>query len=139
MNYRLSCATNRVEGKNGFVLELSGREVEADVFKTEGDNIKENILETIYRGIRVARGVVKHEDILFIEVQNFHLCEWLSGLKEYKGYEEKLDKVFEVLESTDCRYRFVFVKNPYAKSYIKAHDVKGISGSSIADVMSEFV
>lgn len=137
MNYRLSCAVNRVLKKNCYVLELNGRRVSGKVFKFEGDNIKENILETVYQGIKMARVYVKHEDILFIEIQNVHLCEWLNGMKEYSGYETGLDKVFDVLESTDCRYKFSFIRRPYAMVYLEKHDITEMTGSSFASIMKE--
>lgn len=123
MNYRLSCGTDRVKGKNCFVCESEGRELKSLVFKTISSNMKENILETIFRGIKGVRDMVSHNDILCIEVQNQHLCQWLSGEVEYKGYEDYLDKVFSVLESVDCRYKFVFVKKPYALVYGANHDL----------------
>lgn len=138
MHYRLSCAANRVEGKLGFVLESNGRMLESSVKPLVSSNIKENILESVYRGLRVSRGYLKHEDILFIEIQNVHLCEWLSGRKEYKGYEEYLEKVFEVIESINCKYRYIFVKNPYAKRYIDFTEIDKLKTSSLASVMEEF-
>lgn len=137
MNYRLSCASNRVLGKNCYVLELAGRRVSGKVFKFTGDNIKENILETVFQGIKMARTYVNHEDILFIEIQNVHLCDWLNGMKEYSGYETGLDKVFDVLESTDCRYKFSFIRKPYAMTYLENHDITTVSGSSFASIMQE--
>lgn len=137
MNYRLSCAANRVLGKNCYVLELNGRRVSGKVFKFEGDNIKSNVLEVVRQGINLARTYVKHEDVLFIEIQNVHLCEWLNGQKEYSGYEDGLDKVFEILESTDCRYKFTFIRKPYAMSYLETHELTTIQGSSFASIMEE--
>lgn len=137
MNYRLSCAANRVLRKNCYVLELAGRRVSGKVFKFEGDNIKENVLEVVRQGIKMARTYVKHEDVLFIEIQNVHLYEWLSGLREYSGYEAGLDAVFDVLESTDCRYKFSFIRKPYAMSYLETHEVTTVEGSSMASIMEE--
>lgn len=137
MNYRLSCASNRVLKKNCYVLELNGRRVSGKVFKFSGDNIKANVLEVVFQGIRMARAYVKHSDILFIEIQNVHLCEWLNGMKEYSGYETGLDKVFDVLESTDCRYKFTFIRKPYAMSYLEKHDITTVEGSSFASIMEE--
>ena len=137
MNYRLSCASNRVLNKNCYVLELNGRRVSGKVFRFEGDNIKKNVLEAVYQGIKMARTYVKHSDVLFIEIQNVHLCEWLNGMKEYSGYEEGLDRVFDVLESTDCRYKFTFIRKPYAMSYLETHELTTIQGSSFASIMQE--
>lgn len=135
MNYRLSCATDRVGKKNGYVLEKQGIELCSSFFKPVNDNIKDNILETVYRGLKSAGLYVSHDDILLIEIQNMHLFNWLSGLVEYKGYEGYLDKVFEVLEGIDCRYRFVFEKRPYAKMLFSSRDYDKIKGSGFLDVM----
>ena len=123
MNYRLSCGTDRVKGKNCFVCESEGRELKSLVFKTISSNIKENILETIYRGIKGVRDMVSHNDILCIEVQNQHLCQWLSGEVEYKGYEDYLDKVFSVLESVDLGGRRIIIKKTYALVYGANHNL----------------
>lgn len=138
MNYRLSCAADRTVNKCGFTLECCGKEVYSELFKCISDNLKECILETIYRGIRVSRGYVSHDDIIRIEIQNNQICEWLSGYKEYKGYTDYINKIFEVLESMDCRYTFVYVKKPYAKLYIASHDLSKVNVSSVADIMKDF-
>lgn len=138
MNYRLSCAADRTNNKCGFTLECCGREVYSELFKCVSSNLKECILETVYRGIRVSRGYVKHEDIIRIEVQNNQVCEWLSGYKEHTGYVGYMSKIFSVLESMDCRYSFVFVSKPYAKTYLSSHELSKIKTSSVEDVMKDF-
>ena len=138
MNYRLSTATLRVKGKHGYVLEHAGKTVAVRVSKTKSSNIKEDILMVITEGLREARSYVKHEDILYIEVQNIHLQQWLSGMVEYKEYSKYLDDVFEVLESMDCRYKFVFEKEPYAKQVVSKTSLSIDQGSSLSDIISEF-
>ena len=135
MHYRLSTFANRVSGKNCYTVEKGGSVLKNQVFRFSGDNIKENALECVYRGLKAVSGIVTHDDVVLIEVQNIHLCEWLMGMKEYDGYNEKLDKVFEVLEGMDCRYRFVLEKKPHAKEYGSMHDVQKMSFSSIDDMM----
>ena len=140
MNYRLSIAALRVKGKRGFVIERKGMTLEASVHKSSSSNLKEDILNTVTEGLRVIRPYIKHEDILFIEIQNQHLQQWLSGMVEYKDYADALDRVFEVLENLDCRYRFIFVKDPYAKKVVSQTRLSssGNSGSSLLDVIKEF-
>ncbi len=135
MNYRLSCAADRKLGKCGFTLECGGSEVYSEVFKCVSENLKECIFEAIYRGIRASRRFVKHEDIIRIEVQNNTACQWLSGYTEHKEYTEYISKIFDVLESMDCRYIFVYEKNPYAKRYIANHKTSSIGVSSLEDAM----
>lgn len=137
MNYRLSCGVNRSICKSGFVLELNGKEIASSVFKCPTDNIKECILEAVYRGFRYTRGIIKHKDLLIIEIQNSHLCDWLSGKIEYKGYLNYMDKILDELEYMDCRYKFMFISEPYAKKYLLNHDVDRVSTSTFADAMSD--
>lgn len=137
MNYRLSCATDRKQGKNGYSIEYNGREVESSVFKLSGSNIKSNILLSVYRGLKAARNYVSHDDVLCIEIQNNHLKEWLSGIKSYKGYEDCMDKVFDVLESVDCRYRFVYVECPEMMKYLAIRDFDKNKSMGIEDAMRD--
>lgn len=131
MNIRLSCVSDRVHGKNCYVVEKDGKEIESHVYSITGTNIKKNALDALYRGLRVVKNIAKHEDLVVIELQNCHLAEWVSGRKESKGYEEELDKVFEVLESIDSRYIVRFVKNTYAK---KVAEARGISTPKVTGV-----
>jgi len=134
MNYRLSVAVKRPIGKVGFTLEVKGKTVESYVGKMATGNIKTEILSTIVKGLRVCRSHLCHEDILYIDVQNRHLQQWLDGFIEYKEYVEGLDEVFDVLESLDCRYKFVFNSNPYAGMFIERNSISTIKGSSIASI-----
>ena len=98
MNCRLSCGANRKLKKIGYTYEVGGRIEDSGVFKTVSTNMKENILESIIKGMKACRGKVHHEDLLIIEVQNQHLAQWLSGEVTYKGYEDYLDRLFDVLD-----------------------------------------
>ena len=139
MNCRLSCGANRKIHKIGFTYEVGGKVIESGVFKTVSTKMKENILEAIIRGMKACRNKIHHEDLLIIEVQNQHLAQWLSGEITYKGYEDYLDRMFDVLESMDCRYKFMFVPKPYALSFIENNDIKKQQMSSISSLMEEFV
>ena len=139
MNCRLSCGANRKLKKIGYTYEVGGRIEDSGVFKTVSTNMKENILESITRGMKACRGKVHHEDLLIIEVQNQHLAQWLSGEVTYKGYEDYLDRLFAVLESMDCRYKFMFVPKPYALSFIENNNIKKEQMSSISSLMEEFI
>lgn len=138
MNYRLSCAVERPSNKEGFVLECNGREVTSDVSKCVSSNLKVCLFDAIHKGLLAARVHVKHEDILYIEVQNYHVYEWMNCLKEYNTYVVEMDKVFSALESIDCMYKVVFLKNPYGRTYIKSHDYTSVAVKSLESVMEEF-
>lgn len=136
MNYLISTYANRVNGKNCYTIESKGKVIKSKVFRFTGDNIKENALECICKALLEIQNLVSHDDILIIEVQNVHLTEWLDGMKEYKGYETGLDKVFDVLEYIDCRYRFKLNKNPYAK-LIGTNDITKEQYTSSSDLFKE--
>ena len=137
MNIRLSSYADRTQGKVGFTIEQNGKILEEKIIKFKGNNIKENALHIIYLGLRACTSRVNHNDILVIEVQNRHLCEWLNGMVEYKGYDLWLDKVFTTLESLDCRYNFYFNNTPFVKKYMKDKGISKIEVSSIDDMMSD--
>lgn len=137
MNIKLSVYTNRVAGLSGYLVCKSGDILDINVSKLYSQNIKEDILEKLTRGLRACRNIVSHNDILYIEVQNQHLCNWLDGKVEYKGYSSGLDSVFEVLETLDCRYRFLFVKEPIAKPYVQKGKTE-MSVQSIAEAFADF-
>lgn len=138
MNYRLSVATLRTKGKHGYLIERKGRTIEASVRKLKSKNIKEDVLLTLQEGLRAVKAYIKHEDILFIEIQNQHLQQWLSGMVEYKDYSKALDGVFEVLENLDCRYKFIYAKNPYAKEVVAQTNISNINkGSSLLETINE--
>ena len=139
MNYRLSCYASRVDEKCCFVLERGGAVVDSLVLPFRGTNIKVNMLDIIARGIRCAKGYVKHEDLLVIEIQNRHVRGWLSGESAYSDYFEEVDGVLDVLDSTDCKYRMLFVPKPYASEYLKKNNVSRVKSSSASSVMAEFM
>lgn len=139
MNYRLSICTLRTKGKHGYIIEVGGRPLETYVSGLSSMNLKKDVLELLPKALRAVKPYVKHEDLIAIEIQNTHLQQWLSGLVDYKDYSDELDRVFEVLESIDCRYKFIFRPEPYAKGIVlNAELSKSEFGSSIADIAKEF-
>ena len=138
MNYKLSVHADRVSEKDCFILLKEGRVIAEKVSRFFGDSIKENVLQTLYQGFLACRGVLTHDDILVIEIQNRHVHSWLSGLVDYDEYGAYLDKVFDVLETLDCRYKFFFTDKPFAKQYAKKRNFTREKMSSVADLMSEF-
>ena len=134
MNYRLSIGVNRPIGKKCFVLERKGMELDSKILSNSSRNIKIELLSVLAKGLMSCRSYVKHEDILYIELQNREILSWLSGLEEYKGYEDELDSVYEILESLDCRYSFLFIEKPYALGYINKNKKTDVKGSSISDL-----
>lgn len=137
MHYRLSVGVSRPKGKSCFVMESKGKELNVKVQKTKSANVKGEILHILEVGLRACKSMVKHEDFLVIEIQNRHLQQWLDGLVEYKDYSEGLDRVFEVLETLDCRYKFSFNANTYALEYLDKNDLtEVITGGSIADMFN---
>lgn len=115
MNYVLSVYANRVTGVNNVELSCGGVIEKSYTGKFSGTNIKENVLTCIHRGLRLAATCVSHKDRLYLEVQNRHLVDWLMGRKEYKGYDNLLDTVFDDIEQLDCQYKYLFEPAPRAK------------------------
>lgn len=138
MNIKLSVYSCRTKGKSGFAIYEKGSVVDSKVGSLSSSNIKEDVLISLVKGLRACRSRVQHEDILYIEIQNQHLCSWLSGLVEYKGYSTFLDEVFSVLESLDCRYKFMFVEKPTAKKLIEEGKVE-LKGMSVDNAFSDLV
>ena len=137
MNYRLSCAVVRPMKKCGYILEKDGRMLSEKVISLPDENVKKCALEVLYWGIKSARGLIKHEDLLMIELQNTHLVDWLLGEKDYAGYEDYLEKVFSVLEMLDCKYKVVCVPNNYASVYVKENSISRVKTASVKDMMSD--
>lgn len=138
MNYLLSVYANRVTGVNNVELSCGGVIEKSYTGKFEGDNIKENVLRCIHRGLRFAAACVKHDDRLYIEVQNRHLVDWLMGRKEYKGYDSLLDTVFDDIEQVDCQYKYLFEPAPRAKkATVKKEKVVVDTPSVCVDMMME--
>lgn len=139
MNYRLSICSVRTKGKHGYVIEAGGKTIETSVSNISSMNLKEDILGLLAKALRAVKPLVNHEDLLAIEIQNVHLQQWLSGTVDYKDYSEPLGAVFDVLESIDCRYRFIFKAEPYAKGIVLNTDLNKTSfGFSIKDIAKEF-
>ena len=132
MNIRLSVYADRVHKKKGYITEVTGRVIDKKIRSFEGDNIKENALSMILKGLLSCRNRVSHEDVIIVEVQNQHLTSWLNGFKEYKEYAEYLDSIFEVIENLDCRYRFVFVSKPSAKDFVSFGSVSTMVENTVS-------
>lgn len=140
MNYKLSVCSVRTKGRHGYVIEADGRSLVTQVSGITSVNLKKDILEVLSKALRALKPLVYHEDLVAIEIQNIHLQQWLSGLVDYKDYSEELDRVFEVLESIDCRYRFIFKPEPYAKGIVLQTelDKSTFGGFSVEDMVKEF-
>lgn len=138
MNLKLSVYCSRPKGVSGFAIYENGRVTDSKVDSVLSDNIKENVLLALTKGLRACRGVVSHDDILYIEIQNQHLCSWLSGCVEYKGYSSYLDEAFSVLESLDCRYKFMFVGKPTCKALVEEGKAE-VKGMSVENAFSDLV
>ena len=110
MNIRLSCVADVKKYKGAFIIYKGGRAEVSNVFaipnKGFESKLKEYTFESLIRGLRNVRGMVNHDDLLLIELPNGHMVDWLNGKKEYKGYNEYLDIVSEIMDTLDCRYLF---------------------------------
>lgn len=117
MNVLLS--VNARNEKNGYVfgyiIKKQGKTVaeHTSIRADKGrDNLKTLQLEEIIDGLAKLRGLVEHEDILTIEIENRWVYEWLELEREQQKYIQHIDKVFDILDTLDCKYRFLHNETP---------------------------
>lgn len=99
----------------GYVIKKQGKTVaEHTSIRTdkERDSLKTLQLEEIIDGLAKLRGLVEHEDVLTIEMENRWVYEWLELEREQQKYIQQIDKVFDILDTLDCKYRFLHNETP---------------------------
>lgn len=99
----------------GYVIKKQGKTVaEHTSIRTDKgrDNLKTLQLEEIIDGLAKLRGLVEHEDVLTIEMENRWVYEWLELEREQQKYIQYIDKVFDILDTLDCKYRFLHNETP---------------------------
>lgn len=117
MNVLLSVnARNEKNGYElGYVIKKQGKTVaEHTSIRTDKgrDSLKTLQLEEIINGLAKLRGLVEHEDVLTIEMENRWVYEWLELEREQQKYIQYIDKVFDILDTLDCKYRFLHNETP---------------------------
>lgn len=117
MNVLLSVnARNKKNGYVfGYVIKKQGKTVaEHTSIRTDKgrDSLKTLQLEEIIDGLAKLRGLVEHEDVLTIEIENRWVYEWLELEREQQKYIQYTDKVFDILDTLDCKYRFLHNETP---------------------------
>lgn len=99
----------------GYVIKKQGKTVaEHTSIRTDKgrDSLKTLQLEEIIDGLAKLRGLVEHEDVLTIEMENRWVYEWLELEREQQKYIQYTDKVFDILDTLDCKYRFLHNETP---------------------------
>lgn len=99
----------------GYVIKKQGKTVaEHTSIRTDKgrDSLKTLQLEEIINGLAKLRGLVEHEDVLTIEMENRWVYEWLELEREQQKYIQYIDKVFDILDTLDCKYRFLHNETP---------------------------
>lgn len=99
----------------GYVIKKQGKTVaEHTSIRTDKgrDSLKTLQLEEIINGLAKLRGLVEHEDVLTIEIENRWVYEWLELEREQQKYIQYTDKVFDILDTLDCKYRFLHNETP---------------------------
>ena len=99
----------------GYVIKKQGKTVaEHTSIRTDKgrDSLKTLQLEEIINGLAKLRGLVGHGDVLTIEMENRWVYEWLELEREQQKYIQYTDKVFDILDTLDCRYRFLHNETP---------------------------
>lgn len=99
----------------GYVIKKQGKTVaEHTSIRTDKgrESLKTLQLEEIIDGLAKLRGLVEHEDVLTIEIENRWVYEWLELEREQQNYIKYTDKVFDILDTLDCKYRFLHNETP---------------------------
>ena len=99
----------------GYVIKKQGKTVaEHTSIRTDKgrDSLKTLQLEEIIDGLAKLRGLVEHEDVLTIEIENRWVYEWLELERKQQKYIQYTDKVFDILDTLDCKYRFLHNETP---------------------------
>lgn len=99
----------------GYVIKKQGKTVaEHTSIRTDKgrESLKTLQLEEIIDGLAKLRGLVEHEDVLTIEIENKWVYEWLELEREQQKYIQYTDKVFDILDTLDCKYRFLHNETP---------------------------
>lgn len=99
----------------GYVIKKQGKTVaEHTSIRTDKgrDSLKTLQLEEIIDGLAKLRGLVEHDDVLTIEMENRWVYEWLELEREKQKYIQQIDKVFDILDTLDCKYRFLHNETP---------------------------
>lgn len=99
----------------GYVIKKQGKTVaEHTSIRTDKgrDSLKTLQLEEIIDGLAKLRGLVEHKDVLTIEMENRWVYEWLELEREQQKYIQHIDKVFDILDTLDCKYRFLHNETP---------------------------
>lgn len=99
----------------GYVIKKQGKTVaEHTSIRTDKgrESLKTLQLEEIIDGLAKLRGLVEHKDVLTIEMENRWVYEWLELEREQQKYIKYTDKVFDILDTLDCKYRFLHNETP---------------------------
>lgn len=99
----------------GYVIKKQGKIVaEHTSIRTDKgrDSLKTLQFEEIIDGLAKLRGLVEHDDVLTIEMENRWVYEWLELEREQQKYIQYIDKVFDILDTLDCKYRFLHNETP---------------------------
>lgn len=99
----------------GYVIKKQGKTVaEHTSIRTDKgrDSLKTLQLEEIIDGLAKLRGLVGHGDVLTIEMENRWVYEWLELEREQQKYIQYIDKIFDILDTLDCKYRFLHNETP---------------------------
>lgn len=99
----------------GYVIKKQGKTVaEHTSIRTDKgrESLKTLQLEEIIDGLAKLRGLVEHDDVLTIEIENRWVYEWLELEREQQKYIKYTDKVFDLLDTLDCKYRFLHNETP---------------------------
>ena len=140
MNVKLECYSDAPSGKACYVITQGSTCVEQVVLGGVTE-LKQGALYAVYEGLKRIQGIISHDDTLFIVVQSEQLRSWLSCEKSerfYKSYLGIIDKITDMIDRLDCRYRVVKASNQKLKKYLLANDPTETMRLSGIDSLAEF-
>lgn len=94
----------------GFALIRDGKVVTSKSF--QGSVKREVVLRNLQRGILASKDLVKHEDVLVIEVSDSYVYNWLVDNSPNQKYMDSFSATHQAINKLICRYRFVKNLNP---------------------------
>lgn len=96
--------------EKGFALVRDGKTLIAKAFT--GRNKRQLLLQNLQRGIIAGKDLVKHEDILIIEVNDSYVYNWLKEDAPNSKYLDQFTATHVALNKLICKYRFVLNDKP---------------------------
>lgn len=98
----------------GFALVRDGEVLVSKAFT--GSVKREVILKNLQRGILASKNLVRHEDILIIEVSDSYTYKWLQSESPNPKFIGQFTATHQAINKLICRYMFALNDKPVVNS-----------------------